>query len=217
MTLRKSFLSPTFLCFPRLAPATTISFALCMARLISRVYKIGHFNIEPNVILYSCHGFSRSVSVLLDFILEDIRARYDLLMSWLYQEYNASESEETSDEMEFSQSYCDCLLSLMDGLYSSLDPKDKYVSMSVFVCFMFLLYSLLVIRKGLFFAGFQVPGVEMQEDFRLCCPSRHCTSFLALGHGSRKSRRCFGPEKPFVKLRLAYSVKLVFSYVVRGI
>ncbi|KAK2568901.1 Symplekin [Acropora cervicornis] len=64
-------------------------------------------------------------NVLLDFILEDIRARYDLLMSWLYQEYNASESEETSDKMEFSQSYCDCLLSLMDGLYSSLDPKDK--------------------------------------------------------------------------------------------
>ena len=170
MTLTKSFLSPTFLCFPRLAPATIISFALCLARLISCVYKIGQFNIEPNVILHSCHGFSRSVSVLLDFILEDIRARYDLLMSWLYQEYNASESEETGDEMEFSQSYCDCLLSLMDGLYSSLDPKDKYVSMSVFVCFMFFLYSLLVIRKVLFFAGFQVPGVEMQEDFRLCCP-----------------------------------------------
>ena len=175
MTLTKRFLSPTFLCFPRLAPATTISFALCIAHLISCVFKIGQFNIEPNVILHSCNGFSRSLSVLLDFILEDIRARYDLLMSWLYQEYNASESEETSDVMEFSQSYCDCLLSLMDGLYSSLDPKDKYVSMSVFVCFMFLLYSLLVIRKALFFAGFQVPDVEMQEDFRLCCPSRHCT------------------------------------------
>ena len=26
-----------------------------------------------------------------------------------------------------------------------------------------------------------------------------------------------GPEKPFVKLRPAYSVKLVFSYVVKGI
>jgi len=26
----------------------------------------------------------------------------------------------------------------------------------------------------------------------------------------RKSRKLFGPEKPFVKLRLAYSVKLVF-------
>ena len=37
------------------------------------------------------------------------------------------------------------------------------------------------------------------------------------GPVSRKSRKLFGPEKPFVKLRLAYSVKLVFSYVVKGI
>ena len=38
-----------------------------------------------------------------------------------------------------------------------------------------------------------------------------------LGPVSRKSRKLFGPEKPFVKLRPAYSVKLVFSYVVKGI
>ena len=31
-----------------------------------------------------------------------------------------------------------------------------------------------------------------------------------LGPVSRKSRKLFGPEKPFVKLRPAYSVKLVF-------
>ena len=37
------------------------------------------------------------------------------------------------------------------------------------------------------------------------------------GPVSRKSRKRFGPEKPFVKLRLAYSVKLVISYVVKGI
>ena len=37
------------------------------------------------------------------------------------------------------------------------------------------------------------------------------------GAVSRKSRKLFGPEKPFVKLRPAYSVKLVFSYVVKGI
>ena len=36
-----------------------------------------------------------------------------------------------------------------------------------------------------------------------------------LGPVSRKSRKLFGPEKLFVKLRLAYSVKLVFSYVVK--
>ena len=34
---------------------------------------------------------------------------------------------------------------------------------------------------------------------------------------SRKFRKLFGAEKPFVKLRPAYSVKLVFSYVVKGI
>ena len=38
-----------------------------------------------------------------------------------------------------------------------------------------------------------------------------------LGPVSRKSRELFGPEKPVVKLRPAYSVKLVFSYVVKGI
>ena len=37
------------------------------------------------------------------------------------------------------------------------------------------------------------------------------------GPVSRKSRELFGPEKPFVKLRPAYSVKLVFSYSVEGI
>ena len=37
------------------------------------------------------------------------------------------------------------------------------------------------------------------------------------GPVSRKSRELFGPEKPFVKLRPAYSIKLVFSYVVKGI
>ena len=35
------------------------------------------------------------------------------------------------------------------------------------------------------------------------------------GPVSRKSRELFWPEKPFVKLRPAYSVKLVFSYVVK--
>ena len=41
--------------------------------------------------------------------------------------------------------------------------------------------------------------------------------FKDLGPVSRKSRKLFGPEKPFEKLRPAYSVKLVFSDVVKGI
>ena len=40
---------------------------------------------------------------------------------------------------------------------------------------------------------------------------------VKLGPVSRNSRKVFGPEKPLVKLRPAYSVKLVFSYVVKGI
>ena len=46
--------------------------------------------------------------------------------------------------------------------------------------------------------------------------SRSITA-LTPGAVSRKSRRLFEPEKPFVKLWPAYSVKLVFSYVVKGI
>ena len=38
-----------------------------------------------------------------------------------------------------------------------------------------------------------------------------------MGPVSRKSRELFGPKKPFVKVRPAYSVKLVFSYVVKEI
>ena len=38
-----------------------------------------------------------------------------------------------------------------------------------------------------------------------------------MGSVSRKSRKLFGPEKPFAKLRLTYSVKLLLSYVVKGI
>ena len=37
------------------------------------------------------------------------------------------------------------------------------------------------------------------------------------GPVSQKSRELCGPEKPFLKVRPAYSVKLVFSYVVKGI
>ena len=50
-----------------------------------------------------------------------------------------------------------------------------------------------------------------------CIMSKGAYHFKGLGPVSRKSRKLFGPEKSFVKLRPAYSVKLVFSYVVKGI
>ena len=41
-------------------------------------------------------------------------------------------------------------------------------------------------------------------------------TFKKQGPVSRKSRKFFGPEKPFVKLRPAYSLKLVFLHIVKG-
>ena len=70
-------------------------------------------------------------------------------------------------------------------------------------------------------------GVYASENYHRCgimetiehelveCPL--VCHFWDLGPVSRKSRKLFGPEKPFVKLRPAYSVRPVFSYVVKGI
>ena len=42
-------------------------------------------------------------------------------------------------------------------------------------------------------------------------------SFTDQGPVSRKFQKLFGPEKPYVKIRPSYSVKLIFSYDVKGI
>ena len=57
---------------------------------------------------------------------------------------------------------------------------------------------------------------------RLCQKPTRSINILSIIHKtqgpvSRKSRELFGPKKPFIKLRPAYSVELVFSYVVTGI
>ena len=48
----------------------------------------------------------------------------------------------------------------------------------------------------------------------ICRLAHPAGQFCHQGAVSRTSRELFGPEKPFVKLRPAYSVKLVFLYVV---
>ena len=48
------------------------------------------------------------------------------------------------------------------------------------------------------------------------CPNEGLKN-SGLGPVSRKCRKLFGLEEPFVKLRPAYSVRLVFSYVVKEI
>ena len=59
----------------------------------------------------------------------------------------------------------------------------------------------------------------MESSFRLTGPlfNLKLGRAKALGPVSRKSRQLFGREKPIVKLRPAYSVKLVFLYVVKGV
>ena len=51
--------------------------------------------------------------------------------------------------------------------------------------------------------------LHLSMCLRSCLPVLACVS--------QKTRKLYGPEKPFVKLRPAYSVKLVFSYVVKRI
>ena len=51
-----------------------------------------------------------------------------------------------------------------------------------------------------------------------CSPAANSVHLLKnLGSAPRKTRTLFGPVKPFVKLRPAYSVRLIFSYVLKGI
>ena len=54
------------------------------------------------------------------------------------------------------------------------------------------------------------------EDTEKTLPE-NSNAIASLGPVSRKPRRLFGPEKPLVKLRPTHSVKLAFSYVVKGI
>ena len=63
----------------------------------------------------------------------------------------------------------------------------------------------------------QLPRQCIQIDPEEQLPSGCTCSTWHLGPVSRKSRQLFGPEKPFVKLQPAYSVKLVLSHVVKGI
>ena len=58
---------------------------------------------------------------------------------------------------------------------------------------------------------FQLLGIEGNPSLEIWEQGQ---IFLGMGPVSRKSRKLSRPEKPFVKLRPAYSVKLVCSHVV---
>ena len=52
---------------------------------------------------------------------------------------------------------------------------------------------------------------------RVTSPGSSCCHFRIQACVTQKTRKLYAPEKLFVKLRPAYSVKLVFSHVVKGI
>ena len=59
--------------------------------------------------------------------------------------------------------------------------------------------------------------MKNSADFRHCVRSKADFTVWHLACVSPKTRKLYGPEKPFLKLRPAYFVKLVFSYVVKRI
>ena len=59
----------------------------------------------------------------------------------------------------------------------------------------------------------QTPGAFIRQ-FKLFILHKNKKALACV---SQKTRQLYEPEKPFVKLRTAYSVKLVFSYLVKGI
>ena len=58
--------------------------------------------------------------------------------------------------------------------------------------------------------------MKNSADFHHCVRSKADFTVWHLECVSQKTRKLYGPEKPFLKLRPAYFVKLVFSYVVKG-
>lgn len=59
---------------------------------------------------------------LLEFILEDLRANFDLAISWLYAEYSIAELYHQSSR---GTNYDSCLIGLLNGAWDRLDPRDR--------------------------------------------------------------------------------------------
>ena len=71
-------------------------------------------------------------------------------------------------------------------------------------------------QKLIFQLGTLSPhGINMNACLSINYSQIHVTMFPPI-RTSRTSRKNFGAEKPFVKLRPTYCVKLDFSYVVKG-
>ena len=63
------------------------------------------------------------LSVLLEFILSDLRSHFDLAMAWLYAEYCVIEGYLTTAQNNLH--YDSCLTGLLTGAKKKLDSRDR--------------------------------------------------------------------------------------------
>ena len=75
--------------------------------------------------MYTCQmtEFCGPAAALLEFILEDLRANFDLAIAWLFAEYSIAEGYHHSARSTLS--YDSCLKGLLKGACEKLDPRDR--------------------------------------------------------------------------------------------
>lgn len=80
----------------------------------------------PPLSLPSLPSFPALPVALLEFILEDFRARFDIATAWLFAEYSIAEGYLHSRQIP--SKYNRCLTELMLGAKASLNPRDRLFS-----------------------------------------------------------------------------------------
>jgi symplekin len=83
---------------------------------------IGQARISILINLVTQFGGSYD-NALLEFILEDLRANFDLAIAWLFAEYSITESYRQSTRKTLS--YDACLTGLLKGACDKLEPRDR--------------------------------------------------------------------------------------------
>ena len=95
-------------------------------------------------------------------------------------------------------------------------------NVDLFICtFCSFIHFIHCFSSRLFAHGGRFVTVVGSPNFHQCAQAGFMDFIVniidsAQGPVSRRSRQLFGPEKPFVRLQPAYSVKLVLSDVVKG-
>ena len=61
-------------------------------------------------------------TALLEFILDDLRANFDLALAWMFAEYSCAENDLSTKKTQSYESY---LLQLLNGARERLEPRDR--------------------------------------------------------------------------------------------